>query len=42
MILPGIFIATLCFCGLTAAAIITRALLAVVSATRRGLAPQPS
>jgi hypothetical protein len=40
MVLPGIFIATLWFCGLTAAAIITRAVLALMSATRRGLAPQ--
>ncbi len=40
MVLPGIFIATFCFCALTAATIILRALIALRPATRRGLAPR--
>jgi hypothetical protein len=40
MMLPGIFIATFCLCGLAAGAIVTRAIWAVTSQTRHRLALQ--
>jgi hypothetical protein len=41
MVLPTVFIATFCLAGLATAAIILRAIRALLSATQQGLAPRP-